>query len=45
MGWPSRPGRGARALLERFAAAVENADASALAGLPAEDVALEMPRR
>jgi RNA polymerase sigma-70 factor, ECF subfamily len=33
----------ARALLERFAAAVENADAGALAGLLAEDVALEMP--
>jgi RNA polymerase sigma-70 factor, ECF subfamily len=33
----------ARALLERFAAAVENADASALAALLAEDVALEMP--
>jgi len=32
-----------RALLERFAAAVENADASALAELLAEDVALEMP--
>src|SRR5215468_11628223 len=32
-----------RALLERFAAAVENADASALAQLLAEDVALEMP--
>ena len=33
----------ARALLERFAAAVENADAGALAGLLTEDVALEMP--
>jgi RNA polymerase sigma-70 factor, ECF subfamily len=33
----------ARALLERFAAAFENADASALAELLAEDVALEMP--
>jgi RNA polymerase sigma-70 factor (ECF subfamily) len=33
----------AQALLERFAAAVENADAGALAGLLAEDVALEMP--
>jgi RNA polymerase sigma-70 factor (ECF subfamily) len=33
----------ARALLERFAAAVENADASALAELLAADVALEMP--
>jgi len=32
-----------RALLERFAAAVENADASALAELLAEDAALEMP--
>jgi RNA polymerase sigma-70 factor (ECF subfamily) len=32
-----------RALLERFAAAVENADASALAELLAQDVALEMP--
>ncbi len=38
---PAEPGR--RALLERFAAAVENADASALARLLAEDVALEMP--
>jgi RNA polymerase sigma-70 factor, ECF subfamily len=38
---PAEPER--RALLERFAAAVENADASALAGLLAEDVALEMP--
>jgi RNA polymerase sigma-70 factor (ECF subfamily) len=33
----------ARALLGRFAAAIENADASALAALLAEDVALEMP--
>jgi ketosteroid isomerase-like protein len=33
----------ARALLERFAAAVESADAGALAGLLTEDVALEMP--
>jgi RNA polymerase sigma-70 factor, ECF subfamily len=32
-----------RAMLERFAASVENADASALAGLLREDVALEMP--
>jgi RNA polymerase sigma-70 factor, ECF subfamily len=32
-----------RALLDRFAAAFENADASALAGLLREDVALEMP--
>jgi len=32
-----------RALLERFAAAVESADASALAELLAQDVALEMP--
>jgi RNA polymerase sigma-70 factor, ECF subfamily len=32
-----------RALLDRFAAAVENADASALAALLREDVALEMP--
>ncbi len=38
---PAEPDR--RALLERFAAAIENADASALAGLLAEDVALEMP--
>jgi RNA polymerase sigma-70 factor (ECF subfamily) len=37
------PGPRARALLERFAAAVENAGACALAGLLAEDVALEMP--
>jgi RNA polymerase sigma-70 factor, ECF subfamily len=33
----------ARAALERFAAAVENADESALAELLAEDVVLEMP--
>ncbi|MBV9208211.1 MAG: sigma-70 family RNA polymerase sigma factor [Actinobacteria bacterium] len=32
-----------RALLDRFAASIENADASALAELLAEDVALEMP--
>jgi len=38
---PAEPDR--RALLDRFAAAVENADASALAQLLAEDVALEMP--
>jgi RNA polymerase sigma-70 factor, ECF subfamily len=38
---PAEPGR--RAVLERFAAAVENADASALAELLAQDVALEMP--
>jgi RNA polymerase sigma-70 factor (ECF subfamily) len=38
---PAEPDR--RALLERFAAAVENADASTLAELLAEDVALEMP--
>src|SRR6516164_1467797 len=38
---PTEPDR--RALLERFAAAVENADASALAELLAEDAALEMP--
>jgi RNA polymerase sigma-70 factor (ECF subfamily) len=38
---PAEPDR--RALLERFAAAVENADASALAQLLREDVALEMP--
>ena len=34
---------GQRALLDRFAAAFENADASALAELLREDVALEMP--
>ena len=38
---PAEPDR--RALLDRFAAAVENADASALAELLTEDVALEMP--
>jgi RNA polymerase sigma-70 factor, ECF subfamily len=38
---PAEPDR--RSLLERFAAAVENADASALAELLREDVALEMP--
>jgi len=38
---PAEPAR--RAVLERFAAAVENADASALAQLLAADVALEMP--
>src|SRR5215472_2712487 len=38
---PAEPNR--RALLDRFAAAVENADATALAQLLAEDVALEMP--
>jgi RNA polymerase sigma-70 factor, ECF subfamily len=38
---PAEPGR--RALLDRFAAAIENADASALAELLTEDVALEMP--
>src|SRR5499425_364527 len=38
---PAEPDR--RALLERFAAAVEAADTSALAELLAEDVALEMP--
>ena len=38
---PTDPDR--RALLDRFAAAVENADASALAELLREDVALEMP--
>jgi RNA polymerase sigma-70 factor (ECF subfamily) len=38
---PAEPDR--RALLDRFAAAVENADASALAELLREDVALEMP--
>jgi RNA polymerase sigma-70 factor (ECF subfamily) len=32
-----------RALLERFVAAIENADANALAELLAQDVALEMP--
>jgi len=38
---PAEPDR--RALLERFAVAVENADASALAELLAQDVVLEMP--
>ena len=38
---PAEPDR--RALLERFAAAVENADASALAELLRADVVLEMP--
>src|ERR1700678_1308608 len=38
---PAEPDQ--RALLERFAVAVENADASALAQLLAQDVALEMP--
>ena len=38
---PAEPDQ--RALLERFAAAIENADASALAELLAQDVALEMP--
>ena len=38
---PAEPDR--RALLERFAAAVENADATALAQLLQEDVELEMP--
>jgi len=38
---PTEPDR--RALLDRFAAAFENADVSALAGLLREDVALEMP--
>jgi len=38
---PDEPDR--RALLERFAAAVENADATGLAQLLREDVALEMP--
>ena len=32
-----------RALLDRFAAAIENADASALAELLRQDIALEMP--
>ena len=36
-------GPGARALLDRYAAAIENADASALAGLLREDIELEMP--
>jgi RNA polymerase sigma-70 factor (ECF subfamily) len=38
---PAEPGR--RALLDRFAAAFENADVGALAELLREDVALEMP--
>jgi RNA polymerase sigma-70 factor (ECF subfamily) len=38
---PEEPSR--RAQLDRFAAAIENADASALAELLREDVALEMP--
>jgi RNA polymerase sigma-70 factor, ECF subfamily len=38
---PADPDR--RALLDRFAAAIEDADASALAQLLAEDVVLEMP--
>jgi RNA polymerase sigma-70 factor, ECF subfamily len=38
---PAEPER--RALLDRFAAAFESADVSALAGLLREDVALEMP--
>jgi RNA polymerase sigma-70 factor (ECF subfamily) len=38
---PAEPGR--RALLDRFAAAIQDADASALAELLREDVALEMP--
>jgi RNA polymerase sigma-70 factor, ECF subfamily len=38
---PGDPDR--RAVLERFAAAFENGDASALAGLLREDVVLEMP--
>ena len=38
---PAEPDR--RALLDRFAAAFENADVRALAGLLREDVALEMP--
>jgi RNA polymerase sigma-70 factor, ECF subfamily len=38
---PADPAR--RALLDRYAAAVENADAAALADLLREDIALEMP--
>jgi RNA polymerase sigma-70 factor (ECF subfamily) len=38
---PAEPDR--RALLDRFAAAIENADGSALAGLLREDATLEMP--
>ncbi len=41
MAEPAEPGR--QALLDRFAAALENADASALAELLREDIALEMP--
>ena len=40
--WPSPPGTG-RALLDRFAAAFEDADVAALATLLRDDVALEMP--
>ncbi len=38
---PAEPDR--RAMLDRFAAAIENADASALTDLLREDIALEMP--
>jgi RNA polymerase sigma-70 factor, ECF subfamily len=38
---PAEPDQ--RALLDQFAAAIENADASALAGLLRADIALEMP--
>jgi RNA polymerase sigma-70 factor (ECF subfamily) len=41
LGEPAEPGR--RAVLDRFAAAFENADVSGLAELLREDVALEMP--
>ena len=41
MAEPAEPGR--QALLDRFAAALENADTSALAELLREDIALEMP--
>src|ERR1700722_90349 len=41
VGEPTEPDR--RALLDRFAAAIEDADASTLAELLREDVALEMP--
>jgi RNA polymerase sigma-70 factor (ECF subfamily) len=41
LGEPAEPDR--RALLDRFAAAFENADVSGLAELLREDVALEMP--
>jgi len=41
MAEPAEPDR--RALLDRFAAAIENADASALAELLREDAVLEMP--